>query len=156
VKEWPFEEADGGLEAVVGVDAARDAQVVASLRAVDAGLRELAQELDLLGPARWHTHGLTVGDYPGPPRKRALEGYVEGGDLSFSVELVRGGFYDNLGRVPDRFYVAAEVAVAGEHGQKTVLALPVREVDDAAEAVTALRESLTALREEARRRAGAR
>jgi hypothetical protein len=152
VKEWPFEEAGNGLEAVLGADAA---SVLASLRAVDAGLRELARELSGRGSVRWHTHGLTVDDYPGPPRKRKLGGYVEGGDLAFLVELVRGDYYDNLGRDQEQFYVEAEVAVAGDRGQETVWELPVREADDAAEAVTALSESVEALREEARRRVDA-
>jgi hypothetical protein len=152
VTEWPFDEADGGLEAVLGADRASDPEVVASLRAVDAGLRELARELDGRGSMRWHTRGLTVADSPGPPRKCMLWGCVEGGDLAFLVELARGDYYANFGRVPDRLYVEAEVAVAGDYGQTTVWELPVREADDAADAVTALGEALEALSAEARRR----
>jgi hypothetical protein len=140
MKAWPFEHPDTGLAAVL---ADADPAVLGVLRSVDSGLRDFARAI---GGA---SQGLTVDDYPGPPRKRKLSGYAETGDVAFTVELSRGDFFESLGRAPERFYVDAEVEVASDHGMQTVLALPVREAGTPAEAVAELADALHALRQEA-------
>ena len=140
MKSWPFEHPDAGLSAVLG---AADPAMLEMLRSVDAGLRDFAGDI---GGA---SQGLTVDDYPGPPRKRMLSGYAENGEVTCTVELSRGDFFENLGRAPERFFVDAEVDVAAEYGMQTVLAVPVREAATPAEAVAALADALAALRQEA-------
>ncbi len=140
MKPRPFEHPDAGLAEVLG-DA--DPAMLEMLRSVDAGLHAFARDI---GGA---SQGLTVDDYPGPPRRRMLSGYAENGEVTFMVELSRGDFFEHLGRAPERFYVEAEVDVAADYGMQTVLALPVGEAATPAEAVAALADALHALRQEA-------
>ena len=123
MKAWPFDAAEDGLEAILGPGDFHDA-----LHKIDAALRALSGR----------SNGLTVDDYPGPPRQRRLGGWVVNGERECTVELARGDFYDGLDRDPQRFYVEVDFYDDGELDSE----LPVREADTAENAVAALAEAV--------------
>jgi hypothetical protein len=144
MQELPFDAAGDRLEAIFGKRVALE-----PLREIDTALRAFA---DGLGT----THGLTVDDYPGPPRQLRLGGYVTNVEVTFVVALFRGDFYPNheeLGFSPERFYVEGDVEVDSvaprSAGPDLVFELPMRETGTAEEAVAALAETVAELRREA-------
>lgn len=118
MKRVPFARAPQELRSIFG-ELAEDPSVVTALERVDAGLREFAAALD------WRTEGLTVEEYPGPPCRHRLAGYVESSELTFWIELSAGDFYADQER-PGRYCAEAEVLLESTSftGQETAATFP--------------------------------
>lgn len=125
MKSSAYDSPDAPLAAVFGdLSAAHRGRLLGQLAKTDVAVRGLVDRLKSLTTSNWATEGLTVEEYPGPPRKGCLSAYVDDrAGVMFALELVRGDFYEDLGRVPAHWYVEADVWVLPPGADDTVAAL---------------------------------
>jgi hypothetical protein len=134
VKSYRYDAPDAPLATIFGpLSAARRGRLLEEFAKTDLAVRGLVERMKILTSSNWTTGGLTVDDYPGPPRKAALSAYVTDGDaLTFGLELVGA---------PARWYVDADVSVlvAGDGVPRVPLTMETIEcsaVDNAAIGLT--------------------